>query len=444
MFRKILSAAMVITCLGAVSAHADTNIMFIVDASGSMKEKVDDQTRMDAAKEVLAKTLNNMPETANLGLMVYGHRKAKDCSDIELVSPLGGDNAATLQKTISELVAKGETPIADSIKQAAKSFSAFKGQDNKIILVTDGLEECKGDPCAAAKEVKSTGLDVAVDVVGFTLGDEEAKAVQCITEATGGKYYGAADVEALTTALQEAAAPEPEPAPVSTTVFEDNFDGTELAAHWDVLNPNPEQYIVENGNLLLIGKDAGGLSNAESSNILQLMEDLPSGDWTITVEFTPEFQTAKDLLAIGLYTDNENFIAADIMGANDLCCDVGSKGYGVALMTEKVSGGEQTKFEVAYAGPEHSPNHTFKQYIDQFGKTNTKTTLQLIKEGRTYKSRVHKHGENNENGEPVWFETDAVSSLRAPKQFAINAGQTRANDGESVFEIHSVKIESRE
>ena len=231
MLRKILSTIAVITFMGAYPAYAKTNIMFIVDASGSMKEKVEGQTRMDAAKDVLGKTLESMPETANLGLMVYGHRKAKDCSDIELVSPLGGDDAAALQKTISGLEAKGETPIAESIKQASKSFSAFKGQDNKIILVTDGLEECQGDPCAAAKEAKESGLEVAVDVVGFTLGDEEAKAVQCITEATGGKYYGAADVEALTTALQEAAKPEPEPEPepVSSTAFEDAFEGAGIS-----------------------------------------------------------------------------------------------------------------------------------------------------------------------------------------------------------------------
>ena len=443
MFRKILTIAVTILYLGIAPAYAaDTNnIMFIVDASGSMKEKVGMQTRMEAAKDVLGETLENIPENVNLGLLVYGHRKAKDCGDIELVSPLGGDDAATLQKIVSGLVAQGETPIAESIKQASKSFSAFEGQNNKIILVTDGLEECEGDPCAAAKEAKASGLDVTVDVVGFTLGDKEAKSVQCITEATGGKYYGAADTQALTTALQEAAV---EPEPVLTTVFEDSFEGAELSESWEVINTDPEQYIVEKGNLMLIGKDVGGLSNAESSNVIQLTEELPAGDWTVTVEVTPEFQTSKDLLSFGLYTDNKNFVATSLFGSDRLCCDVGSKGYGVALMTEKVSGGAQTKFEIAYAGPEHSPNHTFKQYIEEFGKTNTKTIVQFIKEGRNYKSRVHKHGQVDENGEALWFETDVISSLRAPKQFVINAGQTEANDGESIFEIHSIKIESRE
>ncbi len=438
MFRKIFAITVMLTGLGISQAHADTNIMFIVDASGSMKEKVEDQTRMEAAKDVLGKTLEHMPEDANLGLMVYGHRKAKDCSDIELVSPIGGDNAAALQKMIAGLEAKGETPIAESITQAAKSFSAFKDQDNKIILVTDGLEECQGEPCAAAKDAKAAGLNVTVDVVGFTLGDEEAKAVQCITEATGGKYYGAADVEALTTALQEAAKPEP----VTTIIFEDDFSGTELADHWDVLNPNPDQYIVEDNNLLLIGKDVGGLNNAESSNILQLMEDLTSGDWTITVEFTPDLQTSKDILSFGLYNDNENYVAASLVSHESFCCDVGSSGYAVVLTTSKMSNGEQTKFETPIAGPSFSPNHTFKEYIEGWGKTNVKTTVELVKEGRSYKSRLHQDGKIDDAGNPIWLETDIVTSLRAPKQFVINAGQRAETKGESTFEIHSIKIKS--
>lgn len=440
MIRKILSSAVALTCLVVLPAHAETNIMFIVDASGSMKEKVGEQTRMDAAKEVLSKTLGNMPENANLGLLVYGHRTAKDCTDIELVSPIGGDDAATLKKTVSGLVAKGETPIAESIKQASKSFSTFKGQDNKIILVTDGLEECKGDPCAAAKEAKASGLDVVIDVVGFTLGDEEAKAVQCITEVTGGKYYGAADVDALTTALQEAAV---EPEPVSTIAFEDDFDGTELAEHWDVLNSNPDQYIVENGELLFIGKDIGGLSNAESSNILRLMEDLPSGDWTITLKVKPEFQTGHDQLSFGLYTDNQNYVATNIYATDNFCCRVGNKTHNIVLQTVKVSKGEKTMFEDRTREMLDSGTNDFKTFVDT-KNANKEFTVKLIKKGRNYYSMLHYDGTKDEQGSSLWVKTDVVSSLRAPKLLVINAGQTESVDGESLFRIHSVKIEASE
>ena len=53
------------------SARAETNIMLIVDASGSMKKKVDGEQRMTAAKRVLAETLATLPAAARLGLLVY-------------------------------------------------------------------------------------------------------------------------------------------------------------------------------------------------------------------------------------------------------------------------------------------------------------------------------------------------------------------------------------
>lgn len=215
--------------LTAPAAHAETNVLFIVDGSGSMKKMVGNEARMDVAKKVLGETLTNMPADAQLGLLLYGHRKAKDCSDMELAAPIGGEDAATINKMIQDIKPIGETPIADSLKKAAKSFKAFKGQQNSIILVTDGVEECKGDPCAAAKELKDAGLDVAVNIVGFTLGEEEGKALQCVTEITGGKYYAANDAKALTTALQDVQKKVQETVVVQTAKAPE-FDGDILAA----------------------------------------------------------------------------------------------------------------------------------------------------------------------------------------------------------------------
>jgi hypothetical protein len=99
------------------------------------------------------------------------------------------------------LSAKGETPIAASLKQAGRSFAALKGQSNRVILVTDGIEECQGDPCAAAQALKDSGLDLKVDIVGFTLNDAQRKTIECVSKTTGGQYYDAQDTKSLATAL---------------------------------------------------------------------------------------------------------------------------------------------------------------------------------------------------------------------------------------------------
>src|SRR5690349_20359851 len=212
-----IAAAIILGLAGVLPASAETNVLFIVDASGSMKKAAGGESRMDAAKRVLGDTLRGMPKEARLGLLVYGHRRAKDCKDIELVAPIGADDAATIANQIQTLQPKGETPIAAAIEQAARSFAALKGQSNSIVLVTDGVEECNGDPCAAAKAVASAGFDLKVNIVGFTLSQKEREAIECVAKQTGGVYYDAKDAKALTTALaqvrqQVVQAPPPAPA----------------------------------------------------------------------------------------------------------------------------------------------------------------------------------------------------------------------------------------
>ncbi|HLF96860.1 MAG TPA: VWA domain-containing protein [Methylococcaceae bacterium] len=201
--RPALLTFLIAAAFFSPAAPAENNVLFIVDASGSMKKLVDGQKRMDVAKKVLGETLGGMPQDARLGLLVYGHRKAKDCGDIELLAPIGGDDAAAIGKQIRALTPKGETPIAESLRRSIKSFNAFKGQQNSIVLVTDGIEECKGDPCAAARELKDAGLEVKVNIVGFTLGEAEGKALQCVADVTGGTYYSAGNAAGLTQALAQ-------------------------------------------------------------------------------------------------------------------------------------------------------------------------------------------------------------------------------------------------
>src|SRR5688572_23471514 len=74
---------------GGGVAIAQTNVLFIVDSSGSMRTRVEGkETRMSVAKQALSAVLRDIPKEARLGMIVYGHRRAKDCKDIELVAPI--------------------------------------------------------------------------------------------------------------------------------------------------------------------------------------------------------------------------------------------------------------------------------------------------------------------------------------------------------------------
>src|SRR5690606_20557708 len=71
------------------------------------------------------------------------------------------------------------------------------GVTNRIILISDGLETCDGDPVASAQALLDLGIEVVVDVIGFDIPDTDRAALQQVSEVTGGVYADAADGAAL-------------------------------------------------------------------------------------------------------------------------------------------------------------------------------------------------------------------------------------------------------
>jgi hypothetical protein len=223
----LVSAALAASLATSASALAQTNTLFIFDASGSMKRDAGlGESRITVAKRAMGEALRAMPGTARLGLMAYGHRTAKSCRDIELVAPIASESASGLGAMVAGLDARGETPIADALLAAGKSFAAFRGQSNRIVLVTDGIEECGGDPCLAAQSLADLGVGLKVDVVGFTLSEAQSRLIQCVPAITGGRYYDAGNPGALRAALSQVrtvvaqAAP---PAPAAPPPADDNL-----------------------------------------------------------------------------------------------------------------------------------------------------------------------------------------------------------------------------
>jgi len=70
----------------------------------------------------------------------------KDCEDIEIITPPAALNKAALAQQIDGLDPKGMTPITGAIRKAFEAAPAGPGATT-IVLFSDGLETCGGDPC---------------------------------------------------------------------------------------------------------------------------------------------------------------------------------------------------------------------------------------------------------------------------------------------------------
>ncbi|TPK88191.1 VWA domain-containing protein [Mesorhizobium sp. B2-4-13] len=194
---------------------AANKVIIILDASGSMWAQIDGMPKLEIARESLRTVLQSVPADDEIGFMAYGHREKGSCDDIQLIVPPQAGSASAISAAADSMKFLGKTPLTAAVKQAAE---ALKYTEDKatVVLITDGLETCGGDPCALGKELEASGVDFTADVVGFGLTADEGKQIACLADNTGGKYIQASDEKALQEALVEtvaAPAPAPEPAP---------------------------------------------------------------------------------------------------------------------------------------------------------------------------------------------------------------------------------------
>jgi Ca-activated chloride channel family protein len=190
--------------LGLFSQEKLTRILFVLDASNSMNaEWGNGQTRIEAAKEILAKHVDSLRDVPNLeiALRVYGHQSPitatyQDCNDTKLEVPFAKDNFTQVKNRIKSIMAKGTTPIARSLEASAGDFPDMNSR-NIIILITDGIEACDNDPCVIAKKLKDKNINVTPFVIGLGLDLSYLEKFKCI-----GSYAEAETKDAFSNVLK--------------------------------------------------------------------------------------------------------------------------------------------------------------------------------------------------------------------------------------------------
>ena len=187
----------------------DRAVEIVVDASRSMWGRMGDEPKMSVAKDILQDVSYWFPEDLDLALRAYGSTSPSDnndCADSTLLVPFGDENREPIRAAVAGLRPLGQTPIAFALNQATRDFGTLDS-DRAVVLVTDGLESCGGDPVQAARELRQQGI--TVHLIGFGLGnaaDEDTASLQAVANASGGRYVTASSAEALKEALAQTVA----------------------------------------------------------------------------------------------------------------------------------------------------------------------------------------------------------------------------------------------
>ena len=189
----------------AALSISDRAVEIVIDASRSMWGRMHGRPKMDIAKETVDAALEWLPEGLDLSLRAYGNANASekyDCRDSQLLVGLAQDNRDRIREAIAELRPNGQTPIAFALEQIAADFSDYRGE-RAVVLVTDGIESCAGDPVAAARALQELG-SIPVHVIGFGLAsaeDEDVLSLQAIAQASGGRFVTAGSARELREAI---------------------------------------------------------------------------------------------------------------------------------------------------------------------------------------------------------------------------------------------------
>lgn len=158
--------------------------------------------KITIANKLMAELLDSLRGVPDLqlGLRMYGHQKnypPQDCDDSRLEIPIGYGNIDKIKNRLKTVNPKGTTPIAASLQAAGGDFPPMDNSRNIIILITDGLEECDGDPCAVSLALQKQGIILKPFIIG--IGRNFAEQFECV-----GTYFDATTERDFSNALKVA------------------------------------------------------------------------------------------------------------------------------------------------------------------------------------------------------------------------------------------------
>ena len=216
-----------------VNATQVGTIEIVMDYSGSMSNWI------GVAKRSMAAIISQIPSTTKVGFRVFGYdldgnnppmtntvQQVKQiikkgngkfsvvttsgalgsttgaCAATRQVTGINAANADALLRGMNSVSIGGVTPLVYALDRTV--YQDFVGMDTvtpkKIVLITDGGENCNGDPCAFARQLMQRRSDVHIDVV---LVSSNSRSLSCLASTTGGHFYTINNLSDFSTVMNQ-------------------------------------------------------------------------------------------------------------------------------------------------------------------------------------------------------------------------------------------------
>lgn len=177
----------------------ETHILFVLDASFSMKKHWNNSSKWETAVNTIVHITDSINKLPNVkcGLRAFGQlydESEHNCKDTRLEIPIGRNDGERLLTKLKTIKPKGITPIAFAMEKAAGDFGTDAAR-NILILITDGEEACDGDMCAVSAALQQKHIVLKPFVIGLQLNPKAEAAFNCFGEFVNVNTEGEFDAQ---------------------------------------------------------------------------------------------------------------------------------------------------------------------------------------------------------------------------------------------------------
>lgn len=143
-------------------------------------------SRMQVTHEIVKDVIGNAPPDMSLGLISF-----HNCHRIRRHGPVGFAARPDLMRRVDQIRPTEGTALGAAIDTIGRTIKGGRDADDpvNVLLISDGLDSCSADSCAAARNLNRTHPGVAINVIDLS----GFQALACVSEATGGVYTSRGD-----------------------------------------------------------------------------------------------------------------------------------------------------------------------------------------------------------------------------------------------------------
>jgi hypothetical protein len=184
-------------CVPQRKPYEAPEMVLVVDGSGSMSDPISGApTRLDAAKRSISELVDGLPGDVDVGLIEFS-----DCDRVNRDGFYRVSERGQLKQRVNGLLPREGTPLGLSVERAGRIISSRR--PGVIVVVSDGMDSCFGDPCGAAQRIAAKKPNVRINVIDIS-GSSGNPTARCMAQATRGRVFQPNSVGEMEVMVQQA------------------------------------------------------------------------------------------------------------------------------------------------------------------------------------------------------------------------------------------------